>query len=149
MGDGAIQARPTLYKGIQMRSRLEADYAAFMDQAGWGWKYEPIVFAGPSGQWLPDFELWPESRVPSYVELKPESWLQEDARVAQTLDRMEIAWLSEPKAVLYLVFWRYGCRSPEPFCWIFSMNECDGGWRPGAFERVSKWLADREATDEH
>lgn len=40
-----IKARPTIYKGIQMRSRLEADYAAALDRDscrcfGRGWARE-------------------------------------------------------------------------------------------------------------
>jgi hypothetical protein len=54
-----IKARPTIYKGIQMRSRLEADYAPHLDTPapGWihepgqvfepDWDYEPECFAGP------------------------------------------------------------------------------------------------------
>ncbi len=49
----AIKAIPTEYKGIQMRSRLEARWAMFFDKLGWGWSYEPIEYDG----WIPDFLL--------------------------------------------------------------------------------------------
>ena len=47
----SIAAHPTLYQGVQFRSRLEARWAAFFDLAGWGWDYEPIDLVG----WVPDF----------------------------------------------------------------------------------------------
>jgi hypothetical protein len=65
-----------------MRSRLEAGYAAWLDQWGFHWEYEPQAFASPSGQYLPDFLL---KQVPAatgdgkvrttdvYVEVKPSS----------------------------------------------------------------------------
>lgn len=70
-----FKARPTTYKGIQMRSRLEAGFAAWLDKFDMTWKYEPRAFASEAGQYLPDFEL-PEiefigqtKRV--FVEVKP------------------------------------------------------------------------------
>lgn len=54
---------PTVYAGIQFRSRLEARWAAFFDQCGWRWEYEPFDLPG----WIPDFML--EGRVA--VEVKP------------------------------------------------------------------------------
>ena len=44
---------PTVYKGVQMRSRLEATWAAFFDLMGWQWSYEPIDLDG----WTPNFAL--------------------------------------------------------------------------------------------
>ena len=108
-----IPARATLYKGIQMRSRLEADYASALDRDGCPWKYEPTCFAGPDGQWLPDFRL-DDSH--TYVELKPAYLIEWDTRdledvyerVDAILRQMTVAWLSEPEAHLQLVFWSYG-----------------------------------------
>jgi hypothetical protein len=57
---------PTLYKGYQFRSLLEATWAAFFDQLGWRWEYEPTEFSG----WIPDFVLYGESQL-TYVEVKP------------------------------------------------------------------------------
>lgn len=73
MTTGLIPARPTTYKGIAMRSRLEAAYAEQFDAFGWQWEYEPQCFATDAGQYLPDFRL----RAPhineccTYVEVKP------------------------------------------------------------------------------
>ena len=108
-----IKARPTVYKGIQMRSRLEADYASALDRDGETWKYEPTCFAGPDGQWLPDFRIGHDG---IYTEVKPahlivwdtDSILDVYERVDKILRQMTVAWLSEPKAPLQLVFWTYG-----------------------------------------
>lgn len=44
---------PTLYKGIRMRSRLEARWAAMFDALKWPWEYESRDLAG----YIPDFIL--------------------------------------------------------------------------------------------
>lgn len=76
-----IPARPTIYNGIQMRSRLEAGFAAWLDRQNLEWQYEPQTFATQRGQYLPDFFVsnlpiligetvrW----VPVYIELKPDA----------------------------------------------------------------------------
>lgn len=63
-----IKARPTVYKGIQMRSRLEAHAASRLDHVGIPWEYEPDCFASEAGQCLPDFKLFGK---PFYLEVKP------------------------------------------------------------------------------
>jgi len=60
-----IKAKPTLYKGIPFRSRLEARWAAFFDLLKWEWEYEPCDFNG----WYPDFVIY--GNRPIYVEVKP------------------------------------------------------------------------------
>lgn len=63
---GAI---PTIYKGIQMRSRLEARWAAYWDLRGdTQWNYEPVDLKG----WIPDFEVSiPKAPRPYVAEIKP------------------------------------------------------------------------------
>lgn len=64
----SIPAKPTTYKGINMRSRLEARWAAMFDMLGWSWEYEPEI-----GQaYIPDFLLHGKDGVRVYVEIKPE-----------------------------------------------------------------------------
>ena len=104
-----IPARTTMYKGIQMRSRLEADFAAFLDRAGTDWKYEPICFAGPDGQWLPDFRTEVPSGLRTYFEIKPKPL--PDDEIDRILGQMSVAWLTEPGAVLQLVIWPF--RNPR------------------------------------
>lgn len=48
-----IAAIPTMYAGVQFRSRLEARWAAFFDIVGLKWDYEPFDLAG----WIPDFKV--------------------------------------------------------------------------------------------
>lgn len=56
---------PTRYNGTTFRSRLEARWAAFFDQLGWKWDYEPVDLKG----YIPDFLLaWHR---PLLVEVKP------------------------------------------------------------------------------
>ncbi len=101
-------ARPTLYRGIPMRSRLEADFARWLDQHfGLPWQYEPHCFASERGQYLPDFQIDRDTRpyVGWYIEVKPTGLTV--AQVDQMLDRMTIIRASEPTAMLELVLWRY------------------------------------------
>ena len=48
-----VKAHPTMYNGVQYRSRLEARWAAFFDLIGWKHEYEPIDLPG----WSPDFRV--------------------------------------------------------------------------------------------
>lgn len=66
-------AIPTMYKGIQMRSRLEARWAAFFDVVGWRWSYEPPEFPG----WIPDFKLDTAGKL-LLVEVKPAERLDDE-----------------------------------------------------------------------
>lgn len=123
-----IRPRPTTYAGIKMRSRLEADYAQWLDQHGVKWEYEPTCFAGPAGQWLPDFKDV-DGRTTEYTEVKPREVYDErthdDAWVAlsEIMRRMEVAWLSEPDALLSLVLWEYRGKGFTVFrAWL------DTGW---------------------
>lgn len=67
--------RPTTYKGIKMRSRLEAGFAQWLDKWNFNWEYEPECFAHERGQYLPDFLLrsvWViDGPRDVYVEVKP------------------------------------------------------------------------------
>jgi hypothetical protein len=106
-----FQARPTVYKGIEMRSRMEAGFAAWLDQHDFDWKYEPDCFAGPEGQYLPDFGLygvncqWLSAPATVYVETKPFGWGERDEEFddyERLMRRMAVVWQSQPDAVLIL-----------------------------------------------
>lgn len=120
-------ARPTLYRGILMRSRLEARFAAQLDADGAAWSYEPQCFADPTGQYLPDFSEWdpahPEVQH-SYIEVKPFAPPGPATEAIQR--RMEIIWSSEPVAVLSIwtpkETWFGNPRYWEP------ASEVDGTW---------------------
>lgn len=119
-----IPARPTLYKGIQMRSRLEASWAQWWDEGELPWAYEPVCFASEVGQYLPDFRVDLPHRA-MYVEIKP--FEPAEAEVFTIQDRMEIIWASDPRSMLCLEFGRpeddevwthwVGFRLGEGRCW--------------------------------
>lgn len=101
----ALQARPTTYRGIPMRSRLEARFARYLDVTGADWKYEPRAYADATGDYLPDFEVT-ERRHHVFIELKREMdpELIENADVlARAMQRMEVILESEPDASLMVV----------------------------------------------
>ncbi len=65
-GNMTIEAIPSWYAGITFRSKLEADWAATLDQHHIRWEYEPETIDLPSGAtyipdfWLPDHGIWIE-----------------------------------------------------------------------------------------
>lgn len=63
-----MKAIETEYKGYKFRSRLEARWAVFFDEARIPYEYEPEGYELPIGLYLPDFYL-PWFRL--YVEIKP------------------------------------------------------------------------------
>lgn len=70
--DRKMKAIPTKYKGIQMRSRLEATWASFFDLLGWKWEYEPCIDfpVNDEGRWVPDFEIQRPNAPGVLVEVK-------------------------------------------------------------------------------
>jgi hypothetical protein len=67
MSKPQFKAIPTMWQGIQFRSRLEARWAAFFTAMGWRWDYEPFDLDG----YIPDFILHMHEDV--LVEVKPMS----------------------------------------------------------------------------
>lgn len=59
-----VTAIPTLYRGIQLRSRMEAQCALLFDLLEWEWQYEPQGYMLPSGKsYMPDFYLPGQSAI--------------------------------------------------------------------------------------
>lgn len=126
-----MQARPTTYKGIQMRSRLEARYAAWLDGIEADWQYEPQCFADDTfGQYLPDFVVRDVHvvgrRRSVYVEVKPLRLTKE--RAADLMFRQSAIWSSEPESAIVIdiaerplallrLNWRSGDGIYEA-CWV-------------------------------
>jgi hypothetical protein len=111
---GLIDPKATEYRGVTMRSRLEADFARHLDRMGVAWVYEPRIF-GPKGRgYLPDFQLVRDGR-PCYIEVKPTL-----AQVPAAKRRMAVIWRSEPDALL-IVACAESCR--------FFESLRDSGWR--------------------
>ena len=95
------KGQPAVYKGIQMRSKLEADYARALDRIGASWEYEPGPFLGTEGGWLPDFlvnGVW--------TELKPSDFTATE--IAGQIRRISVIWETDPEAVVRVQPWRYG-----------------------------------------
>lgn len=100
-----LKARPTTYNGIEMRSRLEAGFAQWLDQLHVRWEYEPRAFATEAGQYLPDFLLHDLVAGPIvqlrdvYVEIKPAAWFRGNEQARPTIDaQYRIILGSEPDA---------------------------------------------------
>lgn len=100
--------RPTVYNGIPMRSRMEAAFAAWLDdQDGVKWEYEPYALAGPGGQYLPDFVITgievvgcspPQWASPTLItEVKPPTFTDIDGMFA----RMSVANDTLPDGTVY------------------------------------------------
>ena len=99
MSDVMIPARPTTYRGIKMRSRLEAKVAAHLDGRGFEWQYEGPAFGGRGGQYLPDFTLPArDGRLTVYIEVKPTV-----DRAYRAMERMQVIWESEPNVALMML----------------------------------------------
>lgn len=149
-----FQPRETVYGGVTMRSRTEAQFAAvFLDDPSWQdtipkpnteawwrmalgsnpWTYEPKAFQATDGrQYLPDFHvLEPDLVTHAYVEVKHHRVTQPEIELA--MDQLEIVWESEPTAGLYLVLWDWSQR--RPFALLNAM-----GWTHATLElRQVRW----------
>lgn len=62
-----IKSKPTVYNHTKYRSRLEARWAAFFDEIGWRYQYEPYNFKG----WTPDFVIYGSDAREILIEIKP------------------------------------------------------------------------------
>jgi len=121
-----LKARPTTYRGVRMRSRLEATFAQHCDAVGLAWEYEPECFADETGQYLPDFKvssgITGDDYEYAYVEVKPTASQAELARPA-----MQRVWSSDRSAMLVSFFpdteptcseaWSFRWQSPPERSW--------------------------------
>lgn len=101
----SYKARPTVYRGTPMRSRLEARYARYLDLTGADWVYEPRAYASAEGDYLPDFQIIDRGHS-VFVELKPPMDTEDmtsAVRLERAMVRMEIIWASDPTASLMVV----------------------------------------------
>lgn len=123
MNNGSnFKARPTMYRGVKMRSRLEAFTASWLDSMRLKWEYEPCCFADRTGQYLPDFLIREASVLgrsgPLYLEVKPAG--QVSNRVGSLLRQMERIWATDATARLAIFsnddagFLQFPLRVPGP-----------------------------------
>jgi hypothetical protein len=73
-----ITVKPTLYRGVYMRSKTEAKAAAWIESQGWKWVYEPESFLQEKDQYTPDFYI-PD--IDALIEVKPFEFLSEVQRI--------------------------------------------------------------------
>lgn len=65
-----FNAIKTKYKGMEFKSRYEANIAMLLDKMGWCWDYEPESFLLEKGHYMPDFKCThPNGRI-TYVEVR-------------------------------------------------------------------------------
>lgn len=63
-----VKSIPTVYRGVRLKSRLEADATFLLDRLDLSWEYEPQSFLLPNGThympdfWVPAIKLWVECR---------------------------------------------------------------------------------------
>ncbi len=88
MSEQSIKAKPTIYRGTQFRSRLEARAAAAFDRKGWSWRYEVDNYQAGNTGYTPDFfieesfNLWP-----FWIEVKPNMAAVDDDHKARQFAR--------------------------------------------------------------
>lgn len=130
MDKPSIPPRPTYYRGILMRSRLEVTVAEWLDARMVKWEYEPARHSGPGGTYLPDFRL-PFVHIEGkpqvlHLEVKPLILAKQPPGkwVGPLLKSMEWIWQAEPQARLAVTsphddtYWRV------PITW-----QSPGGWK--------------------
>lgn len=117
--------KPSVYKGVHMRSRTEARAAEWLEQQGWIWIYEPESFILET-QYTPDFYL-PE--IDTLIEVKPAVFIHEVDRVRPLIERLRkpFAILSPGHANTFSVVDMFG---PFPPCHPWNHGDHDPwGWR--------------------
>lgn len=112
--------RATTYRGIRMRSRLEAHFAQVLDSRGVPWEYEPQCFADVTGQYLPDFAVPGDYGRRRYIDVKPDNFT--DAAAVKLKRQMEIIWSTDPRAELEIAWRKYGQDDS-----ILSWSAAEGG----------------------
>jgi len=80
-------AIPTVYSGVQMRSRMEARFAKWCDDHKMKWQYEPEGYVCNGQAYLPDFYL-PE--IMCFVEVKPIAFIHEAKKMEAMANASEM-----------------------------------------------------------
>lgn len=131
-----IKPIPTLYNGIRFRSRLEARYAAFFDELGWPWNYEPFDLDGYIPDYIIDFEVGPvlfevkgfdEEIEAACLKIEFSGWQKEAVIAAGDVKHSAIGQILEPHPQVFVwstaeLFYCISCGSP-------SLRAAEGSWR--------------------
>ena len=133
-----IKAIETEYNGYKFRSRLEARWAVFFDNARIKYDYEPEGFELSCGKYLPDFFL-PDFDV--YVEIKPfdksivsrvgdgNIWEQKCATFRDETGHAILLCYDEPAADVYKL--------------LFAFDTTDSSGGSGDFEAYFREIKDK------
>lgn len=93
--DLQLKAIPTVYKGVQMRSRMEAQCAVLFDKLGWEWEYEKFSLMLPSGiSYIPDFWIdtpWIISECRGYESERGQRQIEEFASLVEKHHGFEVS----------------------------------------------------------
>lgn len=150
------KSMPTMYKGIQFRSRLEARWACFFDLVQWKWEYEPEEDDKIKG-WMPDFTIYGD-RQETLVEVKYYTQLQEFiddgevAKILQAKDEREVLLLG--KNIIFVPTIEF---SLPRLGWIMagdSIQECgimchEVTRRYGFFDTINSWQDRISGIEDH
>lgn len=117
-----MAAIPTVYRGAQFRSRLEARWAAFFDLLGWSWDYEPVDLAG----YIPDFFIQRLDLDPILVEVKGVTDIFDETRDEAIIKAQKSGWRGQ---MLYLGAGPLLEPIPPMFGSIYLVD--DTGWPDG------------------
>ncbi len=125
-----MKAYPTTYKEIQFRSRIEAQWAAFFDNLGWEWFYEPI----DCHRYIPDFYLPQHDKL---VEVKFEKSAE---KLAQYREKIELAGVERSQYAIVGCHYTVHLGLPEvpPWArsaWNRALNQVS--WQPPEQKRVA------------
>lgn len=94
----------TYYKGIKMRSKLEAKFAVFLDALKINWMYEPKSFVLSNGiTYIPDFYL-PELNTWVEVKGKIEEHNKKVSSLFTSENKQELLIISNNKGLWYSSF---------------------------------------------
>jgi hypothetical protein len=135
-----LKAKPTVYAGIEFRSRLEARWAAFFDRIGHRWTYEPLDGDG----YIPDFL---DHTLSALVEVKPASAVEEyEAAIPKMVNGLAGHWTGDlwilgvdpfPAGERYAYAGMWGTYA-EPDS---SPRPTGAGWHNDWFFQPIKWQA--------
>jgi hypothetical protein len=119
----AIQPIETRYAGHRFRSRLEARWAVFFDALNIPWEYEPQGYLVDGKPYLPDFLIWPNTDLASWLEIKAVFPTDDELAKAKSL--------AEGSGITAYVYWA----KPEPPAPDLSHLEMDEycGWDRGGY----------------
>ena len=129
-------SQPTMYNGIQFRSKLEAKTAQALDILGMLWQYEPRGYKLTNGLWYkPDFWL-PQAN--QFVECKGVMTESDSAKIVGLVNDTSrpIVALSYDSAMLCMKFWNLPENSVVTY-----FNDDSGGLRIGRCLKCGgKWF---------